>query len=155
MHTGKLNIGSAATPYQRKAKITLYGDVDSQTITISNANEAGNKLIANNGEIRMYGKSRSRMSRLLAEAQKGDTTVQVSPNLDWVAGDLIGLAATGLKHLEAETATIQSYNAATGTIVLTTPLQFYHFGRATSTASNYQGLDMLGEVVLLTRNILI
>jgi hypothetical protein len=44
---------------------------------MSNASEAGNKLIANNGEIKMYGKSRSRMSRLLAEAQKGDSSVTV------------------------------------------------------------------------------
>lgn len=122
---------------------------------MSNANEAGNKLIANNGEIRMYGKSRSRMSRLLAEAQKGDQSVTVETGLDWVAGDQLGFAPTGLKHLEAETATIESYNSATGALRLTTPLQYYHFGRAVSTAANYQGLDMRGEVVLLTRNIVI
>jgi hypothetical protein len=38
---------------------------------MSGATEAGNKLIANNGEVRFYGKARSRMSRLAAEAQKG------------------------------------------------------------------------------------
>jgi hypothetical protein len=35
---------------------------------MNNAAEAGNKLIANNGEVKMYGLPRSRMSRLLAEA---------------------------------------------------------------------------------------
>jgi hypothetical protein len=35
---------------------------------MSNAAEAGNKLIANNGEVRFFGKNRSRMSRLLAVA---------------------------------------------------------------------------------------
>ena len=40
---------------------------------MSGAVEAGNKVIANNGSIKFYGKARSRMSRLLAEAKKGDT----------------------------------------------------------------------------------
>ena len=53
--SGTLNIGSEATPYARKAKITLYGDIASQTVTMTNAVEAGNKLIANNGEVKMYG----------------------------------------------------------------------------------------------------
>jgi hypothetical protein len=104
---------------------------------MTNAAEAGNKLIANNGEVKMYGLPRSRMSRLLAEAQKGATTVTVETGLDWVAGDMLGFAATGLKHKEAESATILSYNSATGIIVLTAPLEFYHFGRAVSTAENY------------------
>jgi hypothetical protein len=56
---------------------------------------------------------------------------------------------------QSESATIQSYNSATGVIVLTAPLLYYHFGRATSTAADYQGLDMRGEVILLTRNIVI
>ena len=54
---------------------------------MANANEAGNKLIANNGEIRLFGKARSRMSRLTAEALKGATIVHVATGLDWVAGD--------------------------------------------------------------------
>jgi hypothetical protein len=64
VQTGKLNIGSKQTPYTKKAKITLYGDFDSPTITTGQLVEAGNKAIANNGEIKIYGKSRSRMSRL-------------------------------------------------------------------------------------------
>lgn len=43
----------------------------------------------------------------------------------------------------------------TGATTLTAPLKFYHFGAAASTAANYQGLDMRGEVILLTRNIVI
>jgi len=39
--------------------------------------------------------------------------------------------------------------------VLASGLKYYHFGAAASTASKYQGLDMRGEVVLLTRNIVI
>jgi hypothetical protein len=68
---------------------------------------------------------------------------------------MLGFAATGLKHTEAESATILSYNSSTGIVVLTQALEYYHFGSAVSTATNYQGLDMRGEVILLTRNIVI
>jgi hypothetical protein len=43
----------------------------------------------------------------------------------------------------------------TGQLVLTAPLEFYHFGAAVSTGANYQGLDMRGEVIMLSRNILV
>ena len=72
VHTGKFTIGSSTAPYTRKAKITLFGDFASSTITMSNSVEAGNKLIANNGEIKFYGKQRSRMTRLTAVANVGD-----------------------------------------------------------------------------------
>jgi hypothetical protein len=43
----------------------------------------------------------------------------------------------------------------TGDLVISTPLLYYHFGAAVSTGANYQGLDMRGEVILLSRNIVI
>ena len=85
----------------------------------------------------MYGKSRSRMTRLLEVAKKGDTTVTVAKGLDWVAGELLGFAATAMNWQHGEQATIQSYNSATGILVLTNPLQFYHFGNYESTAARY------------------
>lgn len=66
--SGKFNIGSSTTPFATKAKITLYGPINSSTVTTINGTEGGNKLIVNNGEVKMYGLPRSRMTRLLAEA---------------------------------------------------------------------------------------
>lgn len=123
MHTGKFTIGSSKLlPYTRKAKIILYGDYDSSVVTMGNSSEAGNKLIANNGEVRFFGKSRSRMSRLNAEAQKGSATVKVDPGLDWVAGEELGFAATGMEWMNSEHAFIQSYDSNTGNLVLKSPL---------------------------------
>jgi hypothetical protein len=48
---------------------------------------------------------------------------------------------------------IKSYDNATGIITLQTPLNNYHWGAPVSTASQYSGIDMRGEVSLLTRNI--
>jgi len=42
----------------------------------------------------------------------------------------------------------------TGTkITLTEPLKYYHFGTGKSTGNDYNGVDMRGEVILLSRNI--
>jgi hypothetical protein len=98
VQTGKFNIGTKAAPYTKKAKITLYGNMDSNTITTGQLVEAGNKAIVNNGDIRMFGKNRSRMSRLTAEANKGDTKVFVEKGLDWAVGELLGFAPTGMKY---------------------------------------------------------
>ena len=95
------------------------------------------------------------MSRLAAEAQKGSTALKVGTGLDWFAGDLLGFAATALQWKQSEQATVKSYNSVTGDLVINTPLFYYHFGAAASTGANYQGLDMRGEVVLLSRNIVI
>jgi len=115
--------------------------------------EAGNKMIVNVGTVKMIGQPRSRQSVLTAVANKGSSSVTVEPGLDWVAGDKIGFAPTATQWTHYESAVIASYDIATGAITLTAPLQYYHFGAAASTGTNYQGLDMRGEVVLLTRNI--
>lgn len=48
---------------------------------------------------------------------------------------------------------VVSYDAVTGEVVADHPLNFYHYGRETSTGDLYNGLDMRGEVILLTRNV--
>ena len=68
MQGGKFSIGSATYPYTKKAKITLYGEVEASTVVMGGAVEAGNKIIANNGSFKLFGKTRSRMARLTAEA---------------------------------------------------------------------------------------
>jgi hypothetical protein len=48
---------------------------------------------------------------------------------------------------------ITAYNNVTGEVTLNSTLQYYHFGRANSTADLYQGVDIRGEVLLLSRNV--
>jgi hypothetical protein len=56
VRAGELHIGNETHPYQHNAKITLYGDRNSESIVYDNAIEAGNKLIANVGTVKMFGK---------------------------------------------------------------------------------------------------
>jgi len=58
IRNGELNIGSKEYPMEKNARITLFGEKKTETIVYDNAIEAGNKLIANVGKIRMYGKKR-------------------------------------------------------------------------------------------------
>ncbi len=84
---------------------------------------------------------------------QGDKTIQVSPGLDWKEGDRLALLPTGMNPGEGDYAIIQEYNIATGLITLDRPLDHPHYGAATSTASKFGGVDMRGEVLLLSRNI--
>jgi hypothetical protein len=58
-----------------------------------------------------------------------------------------------MKHKESDYAIISAYDSTTGLITLDRPLNYYHFGASLSTATKYSGVDIRGEVVLLTRNI--
>jgi hypothetical protein len=52
--------------------------------------------------------------------------------------------------------TISSYDNAEGDLVLEKDFKFYHWGKDTApTTAEYNGLDMRGEVYLLTRNVVI
>ena len=49
--------------------------------------------------------------------------------------------------------TIDNYDIQTGLIKFTESVKYYHWGDYQSTASTYNGVDMRGEVVLLSRNV--
>jgi hypothetical protein len=103
----------------------------------------------------MFGKVRSfKMTRLTKPANIGDKTITVeTKDVDLVEGDRIALAPTGIKYDTGEARNVVSYDKKTGIIELNEALEWYHFGAAKSTAEKYNGLDMRGEVLSLTRNI--
>jgi hypothetical protein len=85
IRAGELNIGSKDFPHQMQARITLYGEKNAEAIVYDNAIEAGNKVIANVNEMRLFGKPRTKtMFRLLQEAQKDSNEIWVETGLDLV-----------------------------------------------------------------------
>ena len=59
-----------------------------------------------------------------------------------------------MQQLHSDYLTIDTYDNANGELVLTKPFEFYHWGQANApTAEEFGGLDMRGEVILLSRNI--
>ena len=115
--------------------------------------QAGNKFLANTALVKMYGQSRSRFSRLFKTTIPGTTSIFVQQGLDWAAGDNIGLFPTGTDYTQADYAIVTAYNIQTGQVDLDRAISYTHFGAAVSTGAKYNGVDIRGEVVLLTRNI--
>lgn len=72
MEGGELIVGTMESPQLIPAEIVLHGAGTDETLIINNENVAGNKAIGNIGTISMYGVPRSRMTRLVSTAEKGD-----------------------------------------------------------------------------------
>lgn len=156
IRAGELHIGDNEThPYPHKAKITLFGEKDFEHTVYDNAIEAGNKIIANVNILKMYGKYRDKFARLHSEVFKGDTIFYTIAGLDWVAGDRIAFAPTSYAHMLSEDNFINEYDRETGKVTLESPLKYHHWGAAESTANDYNGVDMRGEIVMFTRSITI
>ena len=115
--------------------------------------EAGNKIIANTNLVEFHGKQRSRMTRLKSSVYNGSNQAYVDTGLDWVAGDKVYFAPTNMNSYHHEYKEISAYDTVNGILTLTESLDFYHYGDDASIADTFNGLDMRGEVILLTRNI--
>lgn len=66
------------------------------------------------GLVEFYGKPRDRMSRLLAPANTGDDLIILEDQVDWVEGDIIFIASSGMSQYQSEYRTVVE---VTGTIV--------------------------------------
>lgn len=58
IRAGELNIGQKDKPYEKNCVIELVGDKNDAMIVYDEAIEAGNKLIAVTGTMKMFGKKR-------------------------------------------------------------------------------------------------
>lgn len=150
---GELLIGDPNLPYNGNAEIRLHGVPTDDALAFSLGVEAGNKVLTVVGLAHLYGEPRDRMSRLRETVLKGDTTAKVSSGLDWKAGDQVALLPTAMQARHIDHLTIESYDVGTGEIVFAEEVYYYHWGKSTSTASAYNGVDMRGEVILLSRNV--
>jgi len=154
VRAGELWIGNITKPFQHKATIMLYGERNNAAIVYDNAIEAGNKLIANVNKVMIFGKPRLNiLTRLLKPAEKGQKDILVDKGLDWVVGDRIALLATSFDSLATDDGWITAYDNNTGKLTINKTLERYHWGDAASTAANFDGMDIRGEVILLSRNV--
>jgi len=153
VRAGNLLIGTEASPFQAEASITLFGAYSDRQIFMSGVVEAGNKILANTGLVEFHGKPRTAMmTRLRSPVFVGYTKTLVEQNLDWVAGDMVYFAPTNHQPYHHEYLEIETYVPNTGLLELTTAFSYYHFG-GDSTADQYNGIDVRGEVIMLSRNI--
>jgi len=101
----------------------------------------------------MFGKKRTKnWTRLHKPALRGDTRILVEPGLDLAAGDRLGLLPTSFNYSTNDDVVVKTYNPSTGSVTLESALEYYHYGKAESTQDEF-GVDMRGEVLILSRNI--
>jgi len=102
----------------------------------------------------MFGKRRSKtMFRLRRPALKGSNELLTETGLDLVPGDRIALMPTSYTPDAIDDTFVETYDNTTGVIKTNTTLNYYHWGTEESTAEGFDGVDMRGEVMLLTRNV--
>jgi hypothetical protein len=153
IRAGELLVGTADEPFQHDFQLTLHGEKDSEGLKFDNTITAGNKVMVNTNRVEMFGKSRTKnYFRLLETANLGDDFLVVEAGLDLVEGDALGLLPTGMDFMEYDYAWVTAYDAETGVISIDRQLQNLHWGAAESTEDTY-GVDMRGEVLLLSRNV--
>jgi len=142
---GKLIAGSCECPFEHKLLIELHG------VSTDPLNSAfGTKVIgvADGGELnfngKLYGPS---WTTLAATAPAGATVITLSEAVNWQVGAQIVLATTDYFENQNE---VRSIVAVSGSqVTLDSPLTNLHY------SNNYRGIEMRGEVGLLTRNIVI
>ena len=154
IRAGEVNVGTKEEPFDSTVEFKLHGNQESPSeFTFSASVPTSNKNLIVTGKLNMYGTPRTRMTRLLQSAYPNQNTLLVEPGLDYVNGDQLGLPATNVVVYSSETVTVESYDANSGLVTLTEPLKGYHFGQTESTGEDYSGVDMRGEVLLLTSNV--
>ena len=93
------------------------------------------------------------MTRLLESVYPLQEHLVVETGLDWKLGDKLALPATNADTHSSESVIVEDYDPESGLVTLTEPLRAYHFGATKSTEEDFSGVDMRGEVLLLSSNV--
>ena len=139
---GELAIGSEASPYTRKATITLTDNVKDEDV-MTGMGDRG--IMISGGTLNLHGDRTNTWTKLASTAKAGSTSIEVLNAAGWRVGDEIVLASTDYDPRQAERRTISAISG--NTITLDKKLDYMHFGKITF------DVDERGEVGLLTRNI--
>lgn len=143
---GTFRIGSEATPFTKRAVITLTGP---STDAIQGA---GAKVFAViGGTLDLHGRARTTWTKLAATAPAGSNQLVVTGPIDWAAGERIVVASTDFDPMQAEELVISSVQGAQ--VGLQSALRYPHWGQTQTFAGKV--VDERAEVGLLSRNIVI
>lgn len=144
---GKFIAGTEESPFQHNLQFIMYGDYYGKQQPMF-----GNKGIGcMECSLSLHGIVRTpTWTTLAATISPAATTLTVTQDIDWKAGEEIVVASTSFYHWEAERRTIVSVSGRT--ITVDSPFQYTHVATVENYGSNDK-LPMIAEVGLLTRNI--
>jgi hypothetical protein len=160
---GVLQVGTANSPFQHRAVITLHGTRSSDTLITSEGLFMGNKVMCVLGNANLYGIPRVPWTRLApgATAQIGATSIVVAGQVDWTTGDRLAISSTEYEWTQTEEMIVSSrsvYNNVTDstTVQLTSPLLNKHVSVVVQAKDNgSRPVTLSAAVALLNRNVVI
>ena len=143
---GSLEIGSEDCPFVGQAEILLTGKRGSYN------SMDGEKFISvhHGGKLEIHGEQKKAWSKLRETVVRGDgkKSIYLVDNVSsWKKGDKLVLASTDFDLNQADIVTVEA--CTNNTCYVKGLIKFDHFGETDS------GVDMQGEVGLLSRNILV
>ena len=114
---------------------------------------SGNKFLVVTGTLSLYANPPATTSTYLTQtALTGDTNIYVASQSDWAVGDTLVLSPSFGKYDEFEQVTISSFNTTDGSIILTSPLQYNHYGSSSPLSYTNGDIDVNTQVGHLNRS---
>jgi hypothetical protein len=151
VRNGKMEVGTEEFPYTSKITITMHSDLLDPYLPIY-----GNKVIGcRYCELDMHGPERIPTWTMMEEtAEVGANQITLKQEVDWVVGELIGVASTDYNGRHAEKRTIIAIDKTIPekpVITMDKPFEYKHY--AATEAYGDDTIDMRAEVGLLSRNV--
>jgi hypothetical protein len=149
---GRLQIGSAERPFERRATITLTGSTSAQNPATPGLGNKG--LVTLGGVLELHGRPVARTWTRLAggDVAAGARRIRLAEAPGWRAGDEIVIATSSRNQAHHDKVVIE---AIVGTeVTLAQPLAYPHWGAKRRLAADIE-VDARAEVGLLTHNIVV
>ena len=128
--TGTVIAGFENKTYEVCLEIIVQGDPFSDTLDLDSGPRIGSKAITVFGGLDLHGQERRIMTGLAEDISRGDFIMKVYPSVDWVAGDVIAVAASGYMGGDSEVFTVKSVEA--NSIAVTQAFKYPHSGKLTA-----------------------
>ncbi|MCP3164213.1 G8 domain-containing protein [Myxococcus qinghaiensis] len=145
-------LGQELTPYPSTAVITL--NASDPTLDVM---EMGNKFLGamGNATLRLHGEERVSWTQLQGSVSAGSNSLVLKQPVNWRPNDVIVIVSSTRNWNEAEQRVIQSLDATSTRLTLTSPLTYGHTGvqKTYSNGSRTWTADLRAQVGLLTHNI--
>ena len=162
VRAGALYAGTESTPFPQQLTIRLHGRRDDFILGIDSSVDAGNKVIAVFGEVKLFGQKRLRHWAKLAEVnchsrffliffktiETGSTEIVVDQDVDWLVNDQIAIATSDFNYTHSEMRTIVS-KSGMRKFVLDSAVNWTHYGASSAEIVSNHIVDVRSEVALL------
>jgi len=151
VNNGSFRIGSAESPFQHKAVVTLHGHVRSKELPVYGAKS----LSLRTGYLSLHGRHiLNTWTKLLRTVEPGASQMEVTIHVpDWRIGDEIVIASTSKSIRENEVLFITNISADGQVISFRPNLKYKHVSLTQTIAGRV--IETSAEIGLLTRNVVI